>query len=269
MTKSWQGNPCWYELTTSEGALKASEEFYGEILDWAFVDSGMVGSEYHLATCDGDVVAGLAAMPENVASSQPFWMVYFAVGDADKSVADAEAAGAVVHRAPGDVPGTGRFALLADPQGAGFGLLQPDTRSMSGADVAKAEAGGGAFNQQKPGHGNWHELMSADPAAAFEFYAQLLGWSKGEPVDMGDMGTYQLFQRSGADIGGIMGLGDAPASTWLPYFGVAGSVSASIEAIKAAGGSVHAGPMEVPGGSFTAVAQDPQGAWFAVVGTKK
>jgi len=269
MTNSWHGNPSWYELTTSKGELRAAEEFYGRILGWTFMDTGMVGSEYHLASRDGDAVAGFSAMPGTAADKSPSWLIYFAVADADKSAADAAAARATIHRAPSDVPGTGRFAILSDPQGARFGLLQPDMSGMSDADVAKAEAGAGAFDQAKPGHGNWHELMSFDPGAAFEFYAPLFGWSKGEPVDIGPMGTYQLFGRAGAEIGGMMGLGDAPTPNWLPYFGVDGSVSDKMASIEAAGGSVHMGPMEVPGGAFTAVAQDPQGAWFAVVGAER
>lgn len=269
ITKSWQGNPSWYELTTSKGDLKSAQEFYSKILAWTFEDSGMEGYDYLLASCDGDAVAGLSAMPEDATGTPPFWLIYFAVDDADKSVADAKAAGAVVHRVPSDVPGTGRFALLTDPQGADFGVLQPDMSVMSDADIAKAESGGGAFNQDKPGHGNWHELISTDPVAGFKFYARLLGWGKGDPVDLGDMGTYQLFRRGEVDIGGMMGLGDSPESHWLPYFGVSGSVSDKIEAIKAAGGRVQAGPMEVPGGAYTAVAQDPQGAWFAIVGSDK
>ncbi|MFC6673192.1 hypothetical protein [Marinobacterium aestuariivivens] len=83
------------------------------------------------------------------------------------------------------------------------------------------------------------------------------------------MGTYQLFRHNGIDIGGMMGLGDAPISNWLPYFGVDGGVSERIEVIRAAGGNVHHGPVEVPGGAYIAVAQDPQGAWFAVVGASK
>src|SRR5690606_35505895 len=186
----------------------------------------------------------------------PFWMIYFAVDDADTFIADAKAAGGELHRGPDDIPGTGRFALLADPQGAGFGILEPDTTDMP-ADM-------GAFNQNKPGHGNWQELMSTDPVAGFAFYSGLFGWTRGEAMDMGPMGTYQLFAHEGADIGGMMGLGQAPKSSWLPYFGVDGAVSDTIAAITAAGGHVHHGPVEVPGGAFIAIAQDPQGAWFAV-----
>lgn len=269
MTKSNHGNPCWYELATSKGNLKPAEEFYGKILGWKVGDSGMEGFDYHLAKSGDDMVAGLMVMPEDVADMPPFWMIYFAVDDADKFVADAKAAGASVHRAPDDIPGTGRIALLADPQGAGFGILQPDTSTMSDADIAKADRGEGAFHLNKAGHGNWNELMSTDPEAGFAFYSQLLGWTRGDAIDMGKMGTYQLFSHNGFDIGGMMGLGDAPKPNWLPYFGVDGGVSDRIKAIKAADGKVHHGPVEVPGGAYIAVAQDPQGAWFAVTGARK
>ena len=209
------------------------------------------------------------AVPQDAADAKPFWMIYFAVDDADRSVEDAKAAGGSVQRDAFDVPGTGRFAILADPQGAAFGILQPEMSAMSDADRAKAEAGEGAFNQAKAGHGNWNELMTTAPDAAFPFYSKLFGWTRGTAVDMGAMGTYQLFQRTNVDIGGMMGLGSAPVPNWLPYFGVTGRVSDKVDAIRTAGGSVHRGPVEVPGGAFIAVAQDPQGAWFAIVGSAK
>ena len=73
----------------------------------------------------------------------PFWMIYFAVDDADKAAADIAAAGGRVHREPADIPGTGRFAVVGDPQGAGFGILQPEPMPDGGA--------GNAFDQQKAG----------------------------------------------------------------------------------------------------------------------
>jgi predicted enzyme related to lactoylglutathione lyase len=164
-----------------------------------------------------------------------------------------------VHREPADIPGTGRFAVVGDPQGAGFGILQPEPMEGGGA--------GPAFDQAKAGHGNWNELMSSDPGAALRFYSGLLGWQKSKSIDMGETGTYQLFAHDGTDIGGMMGLGNAPAPAWLPYFGTTG-VEEAIRRIEAGGGRLAHGPMEVPGGAFIAVAQDPQGAWFAVAGPK-
>jgi predicted enzyme related to lactoylglutathione lyase len=255
-----QGTPCWYELSTSDGSLAAAEAFYGKVLGWQVQDSGMEGFDYHLATSDGDMVAGLMVTPREAGGMPPFWMIYFAVDGADKAVADIKAAGGKVYKEPADIPGTGRFAVVADPQGAAFGILQP-------APMPEGPPAGRAFDQQKAGHGNWNELMTTDPEAGFRFYAGLFGWQKSQSVDMGEMGTYQVFSHDGADIGGMMGLGNAPVPAWLPYFGVNG-VEAAIGRIEAAGGKLAHGPMEVPGGAFIAVAQDPQGAWFAVVGPK-
>jgi uncharacterized protein len=254
------GTPCWYELATSEGNLAAAEAFYGKVLGWKTQDAGMEGFDYHLATSDGDMVAGMMVMPPDAGAMPPFWMIYFAVDDADKAAADIKAAGGRVHREPADIPNTGRFAVVGDPQGAGFGILRPEP--MPGQEGA-----GNAFDQQKAGHGNWNELMTTDPEAAFRFYSGLFGWQKSKAMDMGEMGTYQLFSHDGTDIGGMMGLGNSPVPAWLPYFGANG-IDAAIERIKAAGGKVAHGPAEVTGGAFIAVAQDPQGAWFAVVGPK-
>ena len=255
-----QGKPCWYELCTSEGNLGAADGFYGKVLGWQIQDAGMPDFEYHLASAGGDMVAGLMVMPEDARAMPPFWTIYFEVEDADRTAADARAAGGRVIREPADIPNTGRFAVLADPQGAIFAILQPEPMPDG--------SGGHAFDQQKAGHGNWQELMSTDPEAAFGFYAGLFGWTKGQAMPMGEMGTYQIFQHEGTDIGGMMGLGNSPVSAWLPYFGANG-IDPAIERITGAGGKIAHGPTEVPGGAFIAVAQDPQGAWFAVVGPKE
>ncbi len=255
------GTPCWYELATRGGGLGAAEAFYGEVLGWTFRDSGMEEFDYHLAGVDGGLVAGLMVMPAEAGAMPPFWMIYFAVDDADAAAARIEALGGRIHRAPADIPGTGHFAIAGDPQGAGFGILQPEP--MPGQEGA-----GGAFDQRKAGHANWNELMTSDPASGFAFYSDLFGWERAQAVDMGPMGTYQLFSHDGAEIGGVMGLGNAPVPAWLPYFGVNG-VAPAIARITGAGGRLANGPIEVPGGAFIAVAQDPQGAWFAVVGPKE
>ena len=62
-------------------------------------------------------------VPANVPS---YWQVYFSVGDIDAGVERAKALGATELVAPQDMPG-GRFAILMDPQGASFGLLNFQT----------------------------------------------------------------------------------------------------------------------------------------------
>lgn len=262
MTSKWHGNPSWYELTTSKGKLKATEEFYSKVFGWTFTDSGMEGFDYQLAHSNGALIAGFAVVPDGAASAPPAWLIYFSVDNTDESVTKAKAAGSRIIQEPYDVPGTGRIAIIADPQGVSIGLLQPDMSGMT-------DSNDGASNQPLSTRGNWHELMTADPVAAFDFYSALLGWRKGEPMDMGEMGIYQLFNNGKDDVGGIMGLPPQSGPQWLTYFGVDGSVTDKLEAVKAAGGRVHNGPMEVPGGAFIGVAEDPQGAWFAVTSAKK
>lgn len=252
------GSPCWYELSTMPGKLAEAGEFYAKVLGWTFADAGMEGFTYHLASIGGEMVAGAMDMPPDVAGMPPMWMIYFAVDDADRAVEDMVAAGATVHRPVAQIPGTGRFAILADPSGAGFGILEPAPMPGGGA--------GTAFDQAKAGHGNWNELSTADPKAAMAFYGKVLGWTPGQSLDMGAMGTYDLFRWQDRDIGGMMGLAPGmPGAAWLPYFGANG-VAPAMERIRAAGGEILHGPQEVPGGAFIAQARDPQGAHFAIVG---
>lgn len=259
---SFHGLPCWYELSTNEGALDAAGTFYGKVFGWNVTDSGMEGFDYRLAKAGEAMVAGLMVMPQEAGAMPPMWTAYFAVEDIDAAVADMQKAGAKLYVPVTQIPETGRFAILADPQGTGFGVLEP--APMEGGPPA-----GGAFDQQKTGHGNWHELQSPDPTAAMAFYTGAFGWTASRSVDLGDMGRYDMFARAGADIGGMMRVqpGGPPTGFWLPYFGIE-SVDAAIGRVKAAGGRILTGPAEVPGGAFIAVAADPQGAGFAMVGPK-
>lgn len=257
-----QGTPCWYELATHPEAMEAAAGFYEGVFGWSVTDAGMEGFDYRLARSGGETVAGLMPMPGDAVGMPPFWMIYFAVDDADATAAAITDAGGQIHHAPADIPGTGRFANAADPQGAAFGILAPAPMEPG------CEGSGNAFDQKQAGHGNWNELRSTAPEAGFAFYSGLFGWQKSTAVDMDSDHVYQLFSHGGTDIGGMTGLGDAPLSCWMPYFGVNG-VEAAIGRIEAGGGEKIHGPTEVPGGAFIAIARDPQGAHFAVVGPKE
>lgn len=247
------GTPCWYELTTPD--LEGAQSFYSGIVGWTFASAGMPGFDYRLASIGGDMVAG-AMRPESP-DMPAFWMVYVAVDDGEATVAAIRRAGGTVHKDLAEIPGTGRFAIAADPQGAVFGLLEP----LPGGS-------GGAFDQRKPGHGNWHELMSRDPKAAMAFYAQVFGWTPSRSLDMGAMGSYDIVAHGSTDIGGMMRLMPGmDRSFWLPYFGLDG-IDGAVGRIAATGGRVLNGPMEVPGGAWIIQAQDPQGAMVAFVGPR-
>lgn len=251
--------PCWYELGTPD--LDAAAAFYARVLPWTVVSSGMEGMDYRLANDpEGNGVAGLMDLSLQTDAPPPNWVFYLAVADADAKAAEVTKAGGSVIAPPADIPGTGRFAMCADPQGAVFGLLAPAPMEGGAPTV-------GAYDQSLPGHGNWHELMTSDPEAAVEFYGTLFGWTKTTAMDMGESGPYQMMAADGHDLAGIMGLAGAPHPAWGVVFGVA-AVNPAVETARAAGATVLREPMEVPGGSWAAYFTDPQGAYFAIAGPR-
>ena len=84
---------------------------------------------------------------------------------------------------------------------------------------------------------------------------------------MGPDGVYRVFGFSEEDqLGGTFPRPkEDPHSAWSYYIGVA-DLDAAIARAVAAGGTLANGPMEVPGGSRVANLQDPQGAWFSLLG---
>jgi predicted enzyme related to lactoylglutathione lyase len=114
----------WAELN-SRGVDKAIP-FYQKVFGWAPKAQSMGAGQppYTEFQLGGDSIAGGQEMMAMVPAQVPsFWLVYFAVADVDKSFKAATQAGAREMVAPMDFPG-GRFAILSDPQGAGFGLLK-------------------------------------------------------------------------------------------------------------------------------------------------
>jgi predicted enzyme related to lactoylglutathione lyase len=244
----------WYELMTTDAA--AAEPFYKSVIGWGAKDAGMPDMAYTLFGVGEVPVAGLMTCPESVrqAGWRPGWLGHVAVDDVDASAAQAAKEGGSVHRAPQDIPGVGRFAIIADPQGVVFSLFK-------GIGEAPAQPKPGT-----PGHAGWRELVTVDQDAAFDFYSKLFGWTKAKPFDMGPMGLYQLFEHNGVQIGGMMTKPEAiPAPYWAYYFNVE-SINAAIERIKAGDGKVINGPHQVPTGEWIVQGLDPQGAMFSLLG---
>lgn len=252
------GNFFWYDVMTTDTAAAAT--FYGDVVGWGVQDSGVPDSDYTLFTVDGRGVAGLMATPEDArkAGIKPRWMGYVAVDDVDLAATQLVEAGGTVHRAPIEVPGVIRFAVVADPQGAGFlvakGLVQD----------APPELPIGT-----PGTVGWRELYAVEWQAAFTFYQKLFGWSKAEAIDMGAMGTYQLFATGADPVGGMMNKPDTmPAPQWGYYFNV-GAIDAAAARVTAGGGAILNGPHQVPGGQWIVQCRDPQGAFFSLVALRR
>ncbi|MGE0714064.1 MAG: VOC family protein [Alphaproteobacteria bacterium] len=251
------GRHAWYELVTSD--LDAALAFYGNVVGWTARDAGMPGMTYMLLYAGDVPVAGAMKQPDEAcAAGVPVaWTGYVGVEDVDAATAKVKSLGGAVHMEPMDIPGVGRFSIVGDPQGAVFALFTWGDRPP--APHAP---------RNTPGHIGWHELAAVDGEKAFEFYSALFGWRKGDGIDMGPMGIYQLFTNGDQPIGGMFTKPPVvPHPYWLYYFYVA-DFDPAVERLKAAGAQVINGPMEVPGGEWIVQAKDPQGVMFALVGRR-
>jgi predicted enzyme related to lactoylglutathione lyase len=246
-TADIRGRFIWHELLTTDTTAAAA--FYPKVVPWRTQPSSMPG--YTIWMAGQSQVGGLMAQPSDAAGTPPQWLIYIGTPNVDATAEHAQRLGARVVKPAADIPNVGRFAVLADPQGATFALYTPGP--TGGAIPA---AGAGVFS--------WHELATTDVAGALRFYGELFGWSKGQGHDMGAMGVYQIFERFGSMIGGMCNVqGPATPPSWLSYVQVADS-SRAVAAAKSAGGRLLHGPVEVPGGSWIALFMDPQGGAFAV-----
>ncbi|TDR94910.1 VOC family protein [Enterovirga rhinocerotis] len=250
----------WYDLMTSDP--QAAGAFYANVVGWTLED-WPGDMPYTMVKAAGTGVGGIMAIPDEAKAvgARPGWLGYVKVDDADRAAAAVTAAGGSIQREPEDIPHVGRFAVVCDPQGAVFMMLAPTEPDQPGVPL------------MTPGHVGWHELYSSDPQKGFAFYETLFGWAKADALDMGPMGTYQLFADSrdkdcGA-VGGMMRLPEGvPVPVWGFYFAVE-AIDAAVERITSGGGRVLMPPMEVPGGSWIVNALDPQGAHFALVAPKR
>lgn len=253
-----KGQFVWYELMTSD--LEGALAFYQSVVGWTAAGAGNPAVDYRLLSAGETMVAGAMAIPEAECAEgmRPCWTLYVGAAGTDATAATIEAAGGKILRPPEDIPGVGRFAIVADPQGAPFGI------------IAWAEEMAAPPQSMAPGHIGWHELYAGDEPTIFAFYDRVFGWEKAEGMDMGPMGTYQLFRtRPGEATGGIMTrTPEIPHPFWNFYFNV-DDIDGATARVTAGGGTIVQPAMEVPGGAWIIQALDPQGAFFSLVGPRK
>lgn len=246
-----RGRFVWHQLLTRD--VPGAKKFYPSLTGWK-AQPWPTDPAYTVCH-SGDVpTAGMMAMaPEFPAEVPPHWMPYIGTRDVDGIAEAAVLAGGYIVKQPADMKGAGRYAVLADPQGAVFAVIDPEN--------ARAEPKG----VPPVGQFSWHELATNDNEAAFAFYSNLFGWDAIRRIDMGPMGVYLVFGWGGEQKGGMYIKPPAMPSqpSWLPYAHVP-SVDAAVSVVEAGGGKVIQAPMEVPGGSRITVILDPAGAAFAL-----
>lgn len=249
------GTPNWVDLATSD--LEGAKAFYGALFGWEAEDMLAEGGNYTMFRKNGKTVAGMGALPDELAAAgvPPMWSTYIAVDDVDAAVAKAKEAGGAVMMEAMDVEGSGRMAFVTDPTGASVGLWQD--KGFFGAELVNEH---GTFT--------WNELLTDGPDAATKFYSDLFGY-RVETMETPN-GPYTMFWAEGNVEGnaaaGMMPRNEnmGPVNYWGTYFAV-DDCDASVGAAAANGGQVLMQPFDIAQVGRMAVVQDPQGAVFTLM----
>jgi uncharacterized protein len=260
------GDFIWYELMTTDA--DAARDFYHKVVGWTIEAKPSGPIDYRMITASEGNVAGLLPLTPAMTANgaRPCWLGYIAVDDVDKMVASVEDGGGKTHMPAMTMEGVGRMAMVTDPQGAAFYVMKPTPP----ADRPDATSNAFSYDRPRIGHCAWNELVTSDPQAALHFYGQRFGWVKDGEMDMGPMGKYEFLRHGDKGmLGAVMAKpADMPVSAWTHVFRVP-DIEKSTAAVTANGGHVLRGPQEIPGGDFSLNAVDPQGAHFALVGSRK
>jgi predicted enzyme related to lactoylglutathione lyase len=261
---SFEGMFIWYELVTRDP--DAAIDFYTHVVGWTAADfptPPKIGDfRYTILSAGERGVAGLMALTDEMKAEggQPGWLGVINVADVDAATKRIAEAGGTIYKEPADIPTVGRFSVVADPGGAVFELLTPLPMEQEQPPLDRTATG----------NVGWHELYSSvGEKEAFDFYSRLLGWQTDTEMDIGEMGKYRIFAKDGTQLGGMMNKPDnMPAGAWTYYINV-DAIDAAVERVKAKGGQIVTGPVEVPGGSRIIQGVDPQGVHFALVAPKR
>ena len=236
------GKVVWHDLVTPD--LARSRAFYGDLFGWSFES---VSNGYTLVRNHGQLVAGMASLDDKSRASH--WLPLVSVPDVDRAVQLTTERGGRSILAPFELPSRGRVALVADPQGAAFGVVR-----SSGGDPA----------DRKPTVGEWiwHEVWTDDVAASGRFYAELAGYTPKQREVFGTLYTY-LVQGDHPRVGLVRKPDPEIGNTWVTYLRVADVASTAARA-EALGGTLLMEPRADVRNGTAAIVADPDGAGFII-----
>jgi predicted enzyme related to lactoylglutathione lyase len=243
------GEVVWADLVTTD--VDAATAFYTQVFGWQARPGDDPG--YVELASNGQVFSAVARYDDDdAAAGSARWLVSISVADVDESVRQVEREGGSTLQAPEEFPDRGRFAVVADSQGAVFILLR-----ASGGDPPDTDLLTGSWG--------WAELWTQDVKSAARFYENAMGYrAMRTPNDSGPQPVVLTTKnRPRATIVGIPWEDVEP--NWIPYVPV-GDARETLHRAKAAGGSVllTSDDVEDDEGSFAAVIADPTGGVFAI-----
>jgi len=116
------GAMTWNELNTRDP--ETAKAFYGKVFGWSFEEKEYERGTYTIISVGGEGIGGIT---DRIPPEAPaHWLVYFAVEDTDATLAKAREREGDVPAGPFDIDEVGRIAVVKDPWGAIFAVIQPD-----------------------------------------------------------------------------------------------------------------------------------------------
>lgn len=255
----------WYELLTND--VDGARAFYRDVVGWEIAAEGQplpTGATYRMiARSDGGNAGGVLSLTEDAVAqgARPGWLGYVHHPDVDAAVEQVRAAGGAVHMPAIDMPGVGRMAMVADPQGAAFYVMDPAPPAHDPGATSDV------FDPVRAQHMRWNELQTSDPAAAVTLYSGLFGWKQEGSMPMDESGDYLFITHDETAIGAVMPEMPGERTAWTFYVGV-DDIDRAAEAVSAGGGTLMGEISEIPGGEFAVHCLDPQGAAIGLVGPR-
>jgi uncharacterized protein len=135
------GATAWHQVNTRDP--EKADEFYKQVFGWESERLDTGGADYWEWQLEGKSVGGMFRMGDDFPEEVPaHWIVYFAVEDADAATEKAKEAGAEVRAEPFDTE-AGRFAILTDPHGAAFAVINQGGGSVAGEAGGEGDEGEG------------------------------------------------------------------------------------------------------------------------------
>ena len=120
----------WNELGTRDPGK--AKDFYGAVFGWGWEDEESErGGTYSVWKVGDSMVGGMLDIAGMLPDEIPaHWLVYFTVRDTDAALETAKAGGGDVKFGPMETP-IGRFAVVGDPFGAVFAVIQPSEETLA------------------------------------------------------------------------------------------------------------------------------------------
>ncbi|WP_287242074.1 VOC family protein [Pseudoalteromonas sp.] len=235
------GHVVWHDLITPN--LAQSQAFYASVFGWQFQ---AVNDSYTLASLDGKLIAGMAELDNKQNASH--WLSLISskniAGVSEKTIK----AGGKVLVSSTEIKGRGTIAVLEDPQGAVFSLINtvngdPETHQTDNGWI-------------------WQEVWSDNPEQSKAFYQSLGNYSaQNKPLSNGN---YSYLALNGTPAIGFVKKPDAEiGNTWVNYIKVA-DVDATLLKVTAAGGIVLMAPNDKVRSGSVAIIRDPAGAGIVI-----